>query len=84
MTSGLEQQGKGVEKSRSLIGTHNPAVIPRNHRVEKALAPEEGDYSVLRRLLEVLINPYEDKPEHATYRQSPPASACAYQTFCSI
>ncbi|APG28091.1 hypothetical protein A7E78_09710 [Syntrophotalea acetylenivorans] len=79
----LGRQGENIQESRSLMLAHNPAVIPRNHRVEEALtAAEEGDYSVLRRLLEVLASPYEDRPEHDAYRQPPPASACVYKTFC--
>ena len=39
----------------------NPAVIPRNHRVEEALAGGDGDddLSVLQRLLDVLASPYD-------------------------
>ncbi|MEZ4483178.1 MAG: YdiU family protein [Syntrophotaleaceae bacterium] len=79
----LGRQKEPVEESRRLMRAHNPAVIPRNHRVEAALtAAEEGDLSVLRRLLEVLGNPYEERPEYDAYRQPAPPSACAYQTFC--
>ena len=43
----------------------NPAIIPRNHRVEEALeaAVKKGDYSVMERLLDVLSNPYTHSPE---------------------
>lgn len=79
----LGRQKESIEESRSLMRDNNPAVIPRNHRVEEALtAAENGDLSVLRRLLEVLASPYEDKPEHAAYRQPPPASFGDYKTFC--
>ena len=41
--------------------TVNPAVIPRNHRVEEALsaAEDHDDLSVLHRLLSALAMPYE-------------------------
>ncbi|HEX7260879.1 MAG TPA: YdiU family protein [Luteolibacter sp.] len=61
----------------------NPAVIPRNHKVEEALtaAVERGDMSVMERLLEVLADPYgaEAPPE---YTSPPPPGTAAYQTFC--
>ncbi|ALC83087.1 hypothetical protein AM592_17035 [Bacillus gobiensis] len=61
----------------------NPAVIPWNHRVEEALeaAVEQGDYSVMERLLDVLSNPCAhsiEQAEHCTV----PESATPYQTFC--
>ena len=44
-----------------LMRAVNPAVIPRNHRVEEALsaAEDHDDLSVLHRLLEALASPYE-------------------------
>src|SRR3954462_4710705 len=52
----------------------NPAVIPRNHRVEEALAAaeERDDLSVLRDLVAALARPYEDRPE-AGQDRGPPA-----------
>ncbi len=61
----------------------NPAVIPRNHRVEEALAAaeEQDDLSVLHRLLAVLASPYEVPADAARY-QEPPADDGGYRTFC--
>ncbi len=80
----LARQKESVDASRSLMRAHNPAVIPRNHRVEEALqaAVERDDFTVLSRLLEVLARPYEDLPEHADYRNPPDPSEKAYKTFC--
>ena len=51
----------------------NPAVIPRNHRVEEALeaAVKQGDYSVMERLLDVLSSPYAHSTEQADYSTLP-------------
>ena len=40
---------------------HNPAFIPRNHKVEEALlaATSSDDLTVMERLLEVLAAPYD-------------------------
>ncbi len=61
----------------------NPAVIPRNHRVEEALAAAEDhdDLSVLHRLLAALATPYEARADNVPY-QEPPADECGYRTFC--
>jgi uncharacterized protein YdiU (UPF0061 family) len=59
---------------------HNPAVIPRNHRVEEALAAaDEGDFSVMDKLLAALSKPYENSEE---YSRLPAPDSCGYKTFC--
>ena len=57
--------------------TVNPAVIPRNHRVEEALsaAEEHDDLSVLHRLLAALASPYEARADLAEYQDPPPTIA---------
>jgi uncharacterized protein YdiU (UPF0061 family) len=66
------------------MNTRNPAVIPRNHRMEEALeaAVERADFSVMEKLLGVLFQPYQDPPEEAGYDLPAPPSAQPYQTFC--
>jgi len=63
--------------------TVNPAVIPRNHRVEEALAAAEDDDErlLLHRLLAALASPYEPNGDLA-YFQEPPLDDCNYRTFC--
>ena len=79
----LARQSQGVEEARALMRAHNPAVIPRNHRVEEALAAaEKGDMTVMHRLLAALKNPYADAREHDAYRLPPPPTAAPYRTFC--
>ncbi len=72
------------EASRRLMNTHNPAVIPRNHRVEEALeaAVERADFTVMEKLLRVLSRPYQDPPRQAGYHLPPPPSTEPYRTFC--
>ena len=61
---------------------HNPAIIPRNHRVEEALtAAENGDLSVMYSLLNALQNPYAYTSQQEEYSK-PPAENCGYKTFC--
>ena len=63
----------------------NPVYIPRNHRVEEALAAavDVGDYAPFEKLLTVLQQPFEEKTEFSAYADPAPASESAgYQTFC--
>jgi len=80
----LKRQPDSREASRRRMNTHNPAVIPRNQRVEEALAAalERTDYTVMENLLEVLSHPYQDPPEEAGYHLPAPPSAEPYRTFC--
>lgn len=79
---GRQQQSKAV--AHQLMKNSNPAVIPRNHRVEEALeaAVKYEDYSVMKRLLLILANPYAHTIEQAEYTTLPELSTCNYQTFC--
>ncbi len=62
----------------------NPAVIPRNHLVEEALAAavERDDLQPFERLLAALSRPYEDTPGFERYAMPPARADRAYQTFC--
>ena len=60
----------------------NPAVIPRNHRVEEALAAAEaGDLAPFHHLLAAVTAPFDDGSAAAPYRDAPP-DECGYRTFC--
>lgn len=79
----LGRQEEGADASHQLMRDSNPAVIPRNHRVEEALeAAVQGDNSVMERLLNVLSNPYAHTPEQDEYSTPPARSSCGYRTFC--
>jgi len=80
----LGRQPQSMEASIQLMRSNNPAVIPRNHRVEEALeaAVERGDFTVMDRLLRVLSKPYEESPDTLEYRTPPPPSDRPYRTFC--
>lgn len=83
-TARLGRQQEGKEESQQLMRTSNPAVIPRNHRVEEALeqAENHGDLSVMEKLLAVLSNPFAHAPEQAEYAELPAQCNTSYQTFC--
>ncbi|MFJ7933350.1 YdiU family protein [Sporosarcina sp. NPDC096371] len=80
----LDRQPITKEASRQIMRDSNPAVIPRNHRVEAALeaAVEHGDYSVMEQLQAVLLNPYAHSLEQVEYCTPPAPTASPYQTYC--
>lgn len=80
----LGRQQESRASSHELMQKNNPALIPRNHRVEEALeaAVKQGDYSVMERLLDVLLRPYAHSPEQAAYSTPPAPSTRPYRTFC--
>lgn len=70
--------------SYELMRANNPAVIPRNHKVEEALkaASIDNDLTLFNRLLEILSKPYENNYQDLADYQSPAELGCGYQTFC--
>ena len=79
----LGRQPQSLAEAGKLMRSRNPAVIPRNHRVEEALtAAGQEDYQPLHRLLKVLARPYEDTTEQSLYRSPAPPSDQPYRTFC--
>ncbi|EGV29925.1 UPF0061 protein ydiU [Thiorhodococcus drewsii AZ1] len=78
---GREETDSGARLER--MRRANPLVIPRNHRVEEALdAALEGDLGPFERLLAVLANPWEERPETGFYRAPPEPYQVVRQTFC--
>ncbi len=80
----LERQEMSKADARQLMRKHNPSVIPRNHRVEEALdaAVEEGDFSVMDRLLGVLSDPLAYSSDQEEYTALPDPSCGPYRTYC--
>ena len=81
--SRLEQEEQPIESSLSLMRTHNPAVIPRNHKVEQALeAAENDDLKPLEELLSALREPYRHRSSLKPYQATPKPDERVHQTFC--
>lgn len=67
----------------AMMNKANPAVIPRNHRVEEALAAAENDddLAVLHRLMAALAKPYSPAGDISFYQEPQPEEG-NYRTFC--
>lgn len=62
----------------------NPAVIPRNHRIEEVIAAavEDGDLEPFHAMLKATARPYEELPEFVVYAQAPMGHERVFRTFC--
>ena len=60
----LGQEAHTRQAAATLMRAHNPAVIPRNHRVEAAIdaAVHQGDFAPMEALLAVLSTPFDLDP----------------------
>ncbi len=71
------------EKQSKLMKSNNPIVIPRNHKVEEALAEaDKGSLDKMKKLLAILTNPYDNQSNIEEYQLPAPSSKKKYQTFC--
>lgn len=78
---GRQQEDEAA--SQELMRRSNPAVIPRNHRVEEALeAAQQGDLGVMERLLAVLEQPYAHTAEQEEYAAPADPAGIPYRTYC--
>lgn len=80
----VKREGRAMADVQKQMNAANPAFIPRNHRVEEAIeaAVSRNDHTPMETLLNVLQHPFDDKPEHAEYKNPAPASDAVYKTFC--
>jgi uncharacterized protein YdiU (UPF0061 family) len=80
----LAREPQDASARRLAMRSANPAYIPRNHRVEAALAAavEREDFAPFEELLKVLARPFEDRAEFAAYAEPPPEDQRVCQTFC--
>lgn len=78
----LNLEDQPIEKAVELMRKTNPAVIPRNHKVEQALAAaEQNNYQPLNALLRAIRTPYESDTNRS-YQAPPQPHERVHQTFC--
>ena len=80
----LAREPQHAAARRETMRSVNPAYIPRNHRVEAALAAaiEREDFAPFEELLQVLDKPFEDRTRFAAYAEPPLPEQRVCQTFC--
>ena len=61
----------------------NPVLIPRNHRVDRAIqSAYGGDLAPFHRLVDALAEPYAEQIEYADLEAPPRPDEIVHQTFC--
>jgi uncharacterized protein YdiU (UPF0061 family) len=79
----LAKNMEPLKSSLSLMRANNPAVIPRNHKVEQVLeAATNGDLQPLKDLLAALQEPYKNRSDLKPYQSPPKPEEKVCQTFC--
>ena len=79
----LKREKRGEAARAAAMRAANPAFIPRNHRVEQAIAAAvDGDLGPFERLVTVLERPHDDQRGAADLQQAPEAHEAVAQTFC--
>ncbi|PFH12115.1 uncharacterized protein YdiU (UPF0061 family) [Collimonas sp. PA-H2] len=62
----------------------NPKYVLRNYLAQTAIEQAQNkDFSEVRKLLEILENPFDEQPQHAKYAELPPDWARGLEVSCS-
>jgi uncharacterized protein YdiU (UPF0061 family) len=80
----LEEEPADGESRAAAMRRVNPVFIPRNHLVEEAIvaATRQSDFQPFDDLLDVVLNPYEDRPDRERYALPARPEECVLETFC--
>lgn len=79
----LAEQDGGATTARATMAAVNPAIIPRNHRIEEAIqAALSNDLGPAKRLQQALATPFDLAPESSDLTRPPANEERVLQTFC--
>jgi uncharacterized protein YdiU (UPF0061 family) len=80
----LQQESAPEQARAAMMRAASPAFIPRNHVVEAALAAAvtRQDFRPFEELLDVVSQPYEDRPGLELYATPARPDECVTATFC--
>lgn len=74
---------QALSPDRALMAQANPRRIPRNHRIEQAIASAvAGDMAPFERLFQAVTHPREDRADWADLAHAPTTAQQVHQTFC--
>ncbi len=77
------RETRSPQERSALMDASNPVFIPRNHRVEHALAlATKGDFEAYDRLLEAVSNPFDARKDFIDLAEPPKPEERVLQTFC--
>jgi uncharacterized protein YdiU (UPF0061 family) len=79
----LAEEGATPESRKDAMRRTNPAFIPRNHRIEQAIAAAtRDDFGPFETLVRVLARPFDEQPDDARLAEPPKPEERVTQTFC--
>jgi uncharacterized protein YdiU (UPF0061 family) len=80
----LVEDGAPSDERQSVMRRANPAIIPRNHRVEQAIAAavNNDDFALFHSMVEGLSKPFDDDPDYADLATPPQPGEEVRETFC--
>ena len=79
----LRKNSESIESSIELMKSRNPAVIPRNHKVEEALESAIiGNLKPFEDLVSILKEPYTERAALKAYKNPLKTGSADYKTFC--
>ncbi|MCX7712866.1 MAG: YdiU family protein [Chthoniobacterales bacterium] len=79
----LELEPSPYEQILASLRSVNPAIIPRNHKINSVLdAAENGNLSPFLQMLEALRDPFEKRANYPEFREPPPPGSPPCVTFC--
>lgn len=77
------EDGRTPFERQAAMEAVNPALIPRNHRIEEAIAAAVyNDFSFFHRLVDALATPYAEDADTADLRLAPKLEERVTRTFC--
>jgi len=79
----LQREAAVVEERIAAMNRVNPVYVPRNHMVEAALSSAtKGDLGPFERLLDVLDDPFTERPGLEVFALGAPSDFGPYTTYC--
>ncbi|HKK19521.1 MAG TPA: YdiU family protein [Opitutales bacterium] len=80
----IDRQPQSRSEAVDRMKAHNPAVIPRNHLVERAIQDALGgdDSRFMDQMIEALAMPYADPPKASIWTIPPRPEERVAETFC--
>lgn len=80
----LALEARGAEERTAAMKQVNPAIIPRNHQVQKVIdaAVERQDFDPFKLLLSATADPFADRAGMDAYLLPATPEQCVLQTFC--
>ena len=80
----LQLEAQSDEVRQANMNRVNPRFVLRNHLAQTAIeSAQQGDFSEVQRLLDVLSHPYDESPQWAAYADLPPSWAQDLEISCS-